>query len=72
MYQAGAGSAEYPESGESVAVMGCRGERLVDEARRLFDPRGRVLWPVVTAAIALIVFLSTLQVTINGSGRLRY
>jgi hypothetical protein len=36
--------------------------------RQILHAQNRVLWPVSTAIVALVVFLSTLQVGINGSG----
>jgi hypothetical protein len=41
---------------------------LVARARRLFARHERVAWPAIAAIVALAVFLSTVQVTINGSG----
>lgn len=40
----------------------------VDRMRRILDRRGRMLWPVIAVIVALALFLSTLQVSINGSG----
>jgi hypothetical protein len=36
--------------------------------RRILQSQNRVLWPAIAATVALAVFLSTLQVDINGSG----
>jgi hypothetical protein len=40
----------------------------VDRVRRMLDPQSRALWPAVAGIVALVLFLSTFQVTINGSG----
>jgi len=44
------------------------GTSLVGRVRRMLSSQRRVLWPVLAAVVALVLFLSTLQVTVNGSG----
>ncbi|MBN1814774.1 MAG: DUF2723 domain-containing protein, partial [Anaerolineae bacterium] len=41
---------------------------LVDRVRRILNPQDRVLWPAIAAIVGLAMFLSTVQVDINGSG----
>lgn len=41
---------------------------LVGRVRQTLNPQGRILWPAIAAIVALFLFLSTLQVHINGSG----
>ena len=41
---------------------------LLGRVRRILDPQGRMLWPAIAATVAFALFLSTLQVNINGSG----
>lgn len=41
---------------------------LVDRVRRTLDPQGWILWSAIAAIVALALFLSTVQVDINGSG----
>jgi hypothetical protein len=41
---------------------------MLKRVRQILHCQNRVLWPAITAIIALVVFLSTLQVGINGSG----
>jgi hypothetical protein len=40
----------------------------VGRIRRMLGFQHRILWPAIAAIVALVLFLSTLQVNINGSG----
>jgi hypothetical protein len=48
--------------------MANRGATLVGRVHRMLDSQHRMLWPAIAAGVALALFLSTLQVNINGSG----